>query len=170
MSIVSSYPLCAKRLAFQKANLSEPSMTKYWAAVAVASEIPDVRLTAFGGFDFNDMSEKNGGKLLSRLEMFLRQRSQNVAANSVFASEGLKAMLGSRGIKTSCLESEDDYWAAAGILFPERIKRDGGLSSLYVQINSIPKKERKRLAQENLRLIPPDWLSTAEVHRAKITA
>ena|ERR1044072_5743685 len=159
MVSVSAYPLCAKRLGFQRANLSEPTMTKYWAAVCVAVDLMDSQLTEFGGFNFNDMSEKNGGKLLSRLEKFLGRRSKRTVANYGFASEGLKALLGSRGIKTSMLKSEDDYWTAAEILFPGRIKRDGGFSSLYVQIHSIPKKTRQALGRENLRKLPAAWLS-----------
>lgn len=168
MISVSAYPLCAKRLAHQNANMSDAAMTKYWAAVCVAFDLSDSQLTAFGGLDFNDMSETNGSKLMSRLERFLQERGKRSVANYGFASDGLKAMLGARGIKTSCLQSENDFWTAAEILFPERIKRDGGLSSLYVQINSIPKKERKRLANENLRRIPAAWLSTADVHLKKV--
>lgn len=165
---VSGYPLCAKRLQFQKANLSDEAMTKYWAAVCVAFDIPDVQLTQFGGFDFGDMSDKNGGALLSHLEKFLGERGKRAVANYGFASEGLKALIGARGIKTSRLKSEDDYWTAAETLFPGCIDRNGGFTSLYVQIHSIPKKKRSKLMAENLHRIPVEWLSKAGFHQAKI--
>ena len=77
-------------------------------------------------------------------------------------------MLGSRGVKTSALKTEDDYWKAAETLFPGRIARNGGFTSLAVQIHSIPKKERKRLAAENLRSVPVEWISGAHVHQRKL--
>lgn len=169
---VSAYPLCAKKLKFQRVNLDEPTMTKFWAAVCVADDCLDEQLTDFGGFDFNDRSPENGGRLLKRLEEFLAQRQQRYAKNSVrakLADDGLIAMLGSRGIKTSMLKSEDDYWTAAEILFSGRIKRNGGLTSLYTQIHAIPKKQRKALANENLRKLPADWLSSATAHQAKLS-
>jgi hypothetical protein len=166
---VSAYPLCAKRLHFQNVNFTDDKFTKYWAAVNVAFDLPDTQLTHFGGFDFSDRSDKNGAKLLSRLEEFLIKRGQRLAGNNFAATEALKALLGSRGIKTSMLKSEDDYWTAAEILFSGRIKRNGGLTSLYTQIHAIPKKQRKALANENLRKLPADWLSSAPAHLAKLS-
>jgi len=165
---VSAYPRCAKRLHHQQVNLKDDKFTEYWAAVNVASELSDAQMTEFGGFDFADRSVPNGKKLLKRLEEFFVWRSQKYAKNSVLASDTLKALLGSRGIKTSALKSEDDYWKAAETLFPGRIARNGGFTSLAVQIHSIPKKERKRLAAANLRSVPADWISEASVHRAKL--
>jgi hypothetical protein len=156
---LSAYPLCAKRLEFQRANLAENGFNRYWAAVCVAFDLSDSQLTVFGGFNFDEVSDKNGGKLLSRLEAYLSERGKKAVANYAFASEGLKALLGSRGVKTSMLASEDDYWAAAEIMFPGSIKRERGLSSLYIQINAIPKKLRKKLCGENIRKLPDEWLS-----------
>jgi hypothetical protein len=68
------------------------------------------------------------------------------------------------------LESEDDYWTAAETLFPGKITRNGGLTSLYVQIHSIPKKERQRLGTANLRNVRADWLSKASSHQSKLTS
>lgn len=166
---VSAYPLCAKRLHFQNVNFTDEKFTKYWAAVNVAFDLPDTQLTEFGGFNFNDRSPANGAKLFKRLEEFLVRRGQRLAGNNFAAAVELKAMLGSRGIKTSMLKSEDDYWTAAEILFSGRIKRNGGLTSLYTQIHAIPKKQRKALANENLRKLPADWLSSAPAHRAKLS-
>lgn len=155
---LTAYPQCAQRLHFQRANLNEAGFTNYWAAACVASGLSDTLLTDFGGFDFDDRSDANGKKLLSRLEQFFADGSQRAAGNSVFASEGLKAFLGSRGVKTSELKTEDDYWTAAEILFSGRIKRTGGFSSLYLQIQSIPKKERGALGRSNVHKLPVEWL------------
>lgn len=166
---VSAYPLCKAKLAYQYANLNDPLMTHYWAAVCVADEISDAALAKHGGFNFDDRSPENGRKLLSELEKFLVKRQQNKASSSVLASEQLKAMLGARGIKTSMMESENDYWTAAETLFPGQIKRNGGTFKLYQQILRIPKKERKRLADANLHKIKPEWLSSASSHQHKLT-
>jgi len=165
---VSAYPQCAKILHFQKANLSEAGFTKYWAAVCVVSDLPDAQLTELGGFDFKNRSDSNGAKLLSRLEQFLTHRAQRYAANSFAASEGLKALLGARGVKTSMLKSEEDYWVAAETLFPGKISRIEGITALYNQIFGIPKNERKRLSAANLKNVRREWVSTAAAHRAKI--
>lgn len=166
---VSAYPQCANRLKFQYASLTDPLMTPYWAAVCVAFDISDKALAEHGGFNFNDISDANGRKLLAELEKFLIKRQQSRASASVLASNELRAMLGGRGIKTSMLTSEDDYWTAAETLFPGRIRRMGGTFALYQQILRIPKKERKRLADANLRRINPEWLSSASSHQHKLT-
>lgn len=171
---VSAYPQCAKRLHFQRANLSDPLMKPIWAAVCVAEDFTDEDLAEFGGFNFDDYSDENGFRQLSRLEEFIvdRRRKAKELENSpefirkakmaesarIGASEGLKAFLGSRGVKTSALASEDDYWTASETLFPGHIKRQGGLSSLYVQIQAIPKKMRGELGRTNMRNLPPHWL------------
>jgi hypothetical protein len=165
---VSPYPQCARILHFQKCNLAEEAFTPYWAAINVASAQSDEQLTDFGGFNFRDQSDTNGRKLLKRLEEFLTQKAQRYAKNSVLASDTLKALLGSRGVKTSALKTEDDYWKAAETLFPGRIARNGGFTSLAVQIHSIPKKERKRLGAANLRNVPIEWISNASVHQQKL--
>lgn len=167
---VSIYPQCARRLHHQQVNLNEEKFTEYWAAVNVSSELSDAQMTEFGGFDFADRSIENGKRLLKRLEDFFVWRSQKYAKNSVLASDTLKALLGSRGIKTSALKSENDYWQAAETLFPGRIARNGGFTSLAVQIHSIPKKERKRLGAANLRNMPSEWISDALVHQQKLRA
>ncbi|QIG75045.1 hypothetical protein EVC14_047 [Rhizobium phage RHph_I3_18] len=161
MISLAAFPLCARRLGYQNVNLSDETFTEYWAAVNVAFDLPDTQLTDFGGFNFNDRSDKNGKKLLKRLEEFLNNRAQRYAANNFYASEGLKASLGARGVKTSMLKSEEDYWTAAETMFPGCIKRNGGLTSLYAQIHAIPKKKRQALGTENLRKLPVEWLSKA---------
>lgn len=154
---VSAYPLCAGRLHFQKANLSDPLMTKYWAAVCVAYDLSDVQLTDFGGFNFSDRSDANGKKLLKRLEEFLKDKAQRAAANSAYSHNGLRAMFGAYGVKTSKLESENDYWTVAEILFPGAAERNGGLTALYTQISKLPKKARGREARANLAKLQAEW-------------
>lgn len=165
---VSAYPLCAAKLKFQHVNLNEPLMTHYWAAVCVASDMRDEELAEHGGFNFQSKTEENGRKLLSELEKVLRKRSQRRVANYGFAHDGLRSMLGARGVKTSMLKSEDDYWTAAEALFPGYITRGGGMTQLYVQINSIPKKRRQALGFSNLKNLPIEWISEASNHQAKL--
>lgn len=165
---VSSYPLCAKRLHFQRANLSDPMMTHYWAAVCVADELTDEELAEHGGINFGNRSPENGKKLMAALEAVLLKRQQKRARGAFTASDQLRAMLGARGVKTSMLHSEDDYWTVAETLFPGATKRDGGMQRLHQQMLAIPKKERKRLADANLRHLKPEWLSGASAHLAKL--
>lgn len=165
---VSAYPLCATKLHFQRTDLNDPLMTHYWAAVCVAFDIRDAELAEVGGFNFESKTTENGKKLLSGLEKLLMQRQQRVAANSTFASLELKASLGARGIKTSMLKTEDDYWRVAETLFPGRITRDGGITKLYWQICRISKKDRARLTAENLKNVDPDFVSDAAAHQRKL--
>jgi hypothetical protein len=165
---VSAYPLCAAKLKFQRADLNDPLMTPYWAAVCVAFDIRDADLAEKGGFNFNSRTDINGKALLSGLEAILRDRSHRTVANAGFAHSGLVALLGSRGVKTSALKSEDDYWTAAETLFPGQITRNGGMTALYVQINAIPKNARKRFVLENLRKLPSEWLSSSSAHARKL--
>lgn len=165
---LASFPQCARRLQFQRANLSEEGMNAYWAAVCLADEFTNEELSQHGGVNFNDRSEKNGRTLLAIFEQLLLARQQRRAANYAFSHDGLRSMFGARGVKTSKLSSEDDCWTVAETLFPGHIKRDGGLTSLYSQILKISKKERKRLATANLRNLPTDWLSGASAHARKL--
>jgi len=165
---VSAYPLCAARIRFQNTNLSEAGMNSYWASVAIADCFRDAELAEHGGINFGQRTEENGRFILSAMEKLLMERQQRVAANSTFAHDGLRSMLGARGVKTSMLKSENDYWTAAETLFPGHIKRNGGATVLYYQINKIPKKARKRLATENLRKLPADWISESSAHAGKL--
>lgn len=165
---VSAYPLCAARLRFQFTNLSEQGMNAYWAAVAIADCFRDAELAEHGGINFGLRTEENGRFILAAMEKLLMKRQQRTVANATFADAGLRSMLGARGVKTSMLTREDDYWTAAETLFPGHIKRNGGAGVLYYQINKIPKKTRKRLATENLCKLPAEWLSDASVHARKL--
>ncbi|WP_267550328.1 hypothetical protein [Rhizobium rhizogenes] len=162
---VSGFPLCAKRLQFQRAKLSEPAMTPYWAAVCVVFDIDDEKLVAFGGFDFNDMSEGNGQKLLGRLEQFIRaglanRKAKSDVSNMTAAETSVRAFLGSNGVKVSKLAGIEDYWRAARILWAELVEENPKVRDVYTlvfQLNRIPKKQRPKLARKNIEALPAEW-------------
>ena len=162
---VSAFPRCAKRLEWNFTQMSDPLMNEYWAAVIVADFCDDDAMEAFGGFNFDDRSPENGRQLLARLEACIAQKKHKTPKEAL--PSGLVSALGARGVKTSMLKP-DDFWTTAEILFPGRIERKGDLSSLYQQIRSIPKKDRKALATANLRNLPGQWLSDAPVHARKL--
>lgn len=168
MISMAKFPRCAKRLEFQRANLTEAGMTEYWAAVCLADQFTNHELSEHGGINFADKSVDNGRKLLGIFEKLLLEREQRRVAHVGFSHDGLRAMFGARGVKTSNLGGEGDYWTVGETLFPGHIKRDGGMTELYSQILRISKKERKRLATANLRRLPLDWLSDAPAHAAKL--
>ncbi len=162
---VSSFPLCAKRLQFQKAKLNDDGMTAYWAAVAVAADLDDEKLTEFGGFNFNDMSEDNGQKLLGRLEQFIREglshrKAKSDIGNVTAAETSVRAFLGSNGVKVSKLNGIDDYWRAARILWGDLVEENPKVRDVYTlvfQLNRIPKKQRPKLARANAAALPAEW-------------
>lgn len=164
---VAHLPHCAKRLQINFTQMADPLMNDYWAAVIVADFCEDKALADFGGFNFDDRSPANGSALLARLEDCIRQKRHRVQRLDV--PNGLSAMLGARGIKTSMLKTEADWWDAALTLFPGIKTRKRGLQALYNAIVLIPKKERKRLADANLHKIKPEWLSSASSHQHKLT-
>ncbi|MFB9952068.1 hypothetical protein ACFFP0_24735 [Rhizobium puerariae] len=168
---VSAYPACANKLRYQRADLTDPLMNHFWAAVCVATEYRDAELAEFGGFDFNDRSPENGRIQLGRLEQFIAARGNAPRRQKTVqraAHDGVQAMLGARGIKTSMLVTDADFWTAAETLFPGCIKRKGGLDKLHKQMIAIPKKQRHALANENLHRLPADWISKAANHQAKL--
>lgn len=162
---ISGYPLCAKRLQFLRAKLNDDGMTSYWAAVAVATDLDDEKLTKFGGFNFNDMSEDNGQKLLGRLEQFIRsglanRKAKSDAGNMTAAETSVRAFLGANGVKVSKLSGVDDYWTAARTLWGDKIETSPKVRDAYTltfQINRIAKKQRSKLARENYAGLPEAW-------------
>lgn len=170
---VTSFPMCAKRLEFQRVQLDDPAMTTYWAAVNVASNISDEKLAEFGGFDFDDRSEENGLRLLSRLEKYIRQ-GRDVQAKSDIggmteAENSVRAFLGAFGVKVSRLSGIEDYWTAARILWPAGIEDRPKIKDVYTlrfQISRLSKKQRSKSARENRGKLPVQWQafsSTKEV-------
>ncbi|KEA07155.1 hypothetical protein [Rhizobium rhizogenes] len=161
---VSGFPLCSKRLQFQRAKLTEESMTIYWAAVAVAADLDDEKLTNFGGFDFNDMSDENGSKLLGRLEQFIRSglaaKARSDQGGLSEAEVSVRAFLGANGVKVSRLKSLDDYWKAATTLWSDHIEASPKVRDIYTlrfQISKISKKQRSKKARANVSKLPAEW-------------
>ncbi|ENN86040.1 hypothetical protein RHSP_31761 [Rhizobium freirei PRF 81] len=162
---VSGFPLCAKRLQFQRAKLNDDGMTHYWAAVAVATDLDDEKLTKFGGFDFNDMSEDNGQKLLGRLELFIKaglanRKAKSGAGDMTAAETSIRAFLGSNGVKVSKLNGIEDYWRAARILWGDLVQESPKVRDVYTlvfQLNRIPKKQRPKTARANVSKLPQEW-------------
>lgn len=162
---ISAYPLCAKRLHFQRANLSEDGFNEYWAAVNVADECVDSELERFGGIDFSDHSPENGARLLSRLEAFLSQkrtaRRPTKDDGEAFTVSSVKAFLGANGVKVSKVEGGvSGYWTVAEILWPDHIKAEDkqgareDVFTLRFQLTRIPKKKRGKIAKSNLERLP----------------
>ena len=161
---IAGYPLCAKRLQFQRAQMSDPLMNEYWAAVCVATDLDDGKLHAFGGFDFGERSAENGKQLLARLEQFISaglgeksgKRGGPVSADEV----SVRSLLGAYRVKVSKLNGLDDYWTAATTLWPslrEENPKLRDIQSLRSQITSIPKKSRSSSARANFAALPDNW-------------
>lgn len=161
---VSAFPFCAKRLEWNYTDLKDPAMTKYWAAVVVAEPLDDAELAKFGGFDFSDMSDENGSKLLGRLEQFLCQHNGKKALSDhggmSTAEASVRAFLGANGVKVSKLGGLEDYWTAATTLWPGLIETKPRIKDIYTlrfQLDRIPRKQRPKVARSNLRNLPAPW-------------
>ncbi len=98
-----------------------------------------------------------GRALLSALERELAGKVRRYAAYE--GAESLKAFLGSRGIKASTLNSDDDFWLVASILWPHTVRkgRTGTLAELHSLIRNMTKKSR-RTASVNLQRVPERFL------------
>lgn len=166
MMSLATLPLCAARLGWNFTKFEDPAMNEYWAAVIVADFCHDDALAAFGGFDFEDRSVENGKLLLARLEQCIRAKKHKMPKFE--APEDLRALLGSRGVKTTELKTADEFWKAAETLFPGFIERANDIHAIAWQIRKIDKKQRKALADANLRKLPIEWLSKAENHARKL--
>lgn len=165
---LSAYPNCAARLQKQRCRFEEQGFNAYWAAACVADDFSDDVLTKAGCFDFDDRSEENGCRQLSLLERFIveRRRKAKEQENSpafkrrhdvdLKVRERVKAMLGSQGIKTSLLTSDDAFWTVAALLWPEHIDRPEApsLPALVDQIAAIGKKQRPKIARANMHSVP----------------
>ncbi len=161
---VSAYPECAKRLHFQRANLAEPAMNAYWAAVCVAEDFADDSLADFGGFNFERRTEANGYLLLGRLEQFIRSDRRRKASQAALAEceASVRSYLGANGVKVSGLKGISDYHAAAIVLWPPFISPTmPDMKTLRSQINGIPKKQRSKLARKNVSGLPATWSARA---------
>lgn len=161
MMHLAAFPRCAAYLKGMQVRLDDASMTNYFGAVILSEKWTDAQLVEAGGVDF---STRDGDALLSRFEALLRAPAvtvrQVVAANTERDRAQLQAYLGSRGVKTSALKSDDDYLKAVHVLWPFidcRISVD----RLHLQLASMSKKVRAQ-ANSNLKKLPPEWVISAK--------
>lgn len=82
----------------------------------------------------------------------------------------LNALLGVHGVRTSLLQSNQDYWTCAKALWPNLSERDSSLESLQRQIKAMSKNQRRSLAKSNLHRIPARFYSEAPVHEKALAA
>lgn len=157
---LSPYPQCAKRLHFQRCRLDEQGFNAYWASLCVAEDFTDEALTKFGGFNFDDRSEENGYRHLGLLEQFMagRYRRANLRKHDIEGTanrERVKSYIGAYGVKTGKIASDDEFWAVAAVLWPERIVKPAvpKMADLVSQIEAISKAERK-MARDNRKRLP----------------
>ena len=144
---LSRHPLCAERLRINRTNINEDAMNAYWAALCVAEDYGDKRLTQHGGIDFWTM---DGPALLDAMEGFLAQRNTGRVVLSKQNFERLKAYFGAQGMKAGKM-SHADFWSAARTLWPDHISGDASteIGLLLHQIDSMPKRLRRSIARKN---------------------
>lgn len=81
----------------------------------------------------------------------------------------LNALLGVHGVKTSMLQSNQDYWMVAKALWPEiREERGDTLQDLQKKIKGMSKTQRRKNARQNLGNVPDAWFSGSPVHQARL--
>lgn len=81
----------------------------------------------------------------------------------------LNALLGVHGVRTSMLQSNQDYWMVAKALWPQiREEKNDTLQDLQKKIKGMPKAQRRKDARQNLRNIPSAWFSEAHVHQQRL--
>lgn len=87
-----------------------------------------------------------------------------------FSEVSVRAFLGSAGIRTSKLKTEDDLWSVASVLWPHWINRrpNSDVSVLRGQIAGISRKNRISVARTTLRNVDRRFVSGAEKHQKKI--
>lgn len=159
---IAKYPLCAKRLEFQRANLNDPAFNAYWAAVCIAEDFSDDKLANVGGMNFNNRSEANGYMLLEKLESLIKSSARAEAKSNkggLSAAEvSVRAFLGANGIKVSKLNGLVDFWTAAITMWPGHVSPvQSDMETLHFQINKIQKKQRSKMARKNLAGLPATW-------------
>ncbi|MFD1199548.1 hypothetical protein ACFQ3K_14675 [Brucella gallinifaecis] len=149
---IHQFPRCAAYLKGMRVNLNDPEMTDYWFAVILGDRMPKEELER-DGINFN-RHERDGIKLLQGIERILVEGRNK---SKVWASEALKAFIGSRGVKASKLKTIEDFWKVAAILWPQHIKgKIGSLDQLEAHIRSLSKKQRQA-ARENLKRVPAEF-------------
>src|SRR5690606_29618685 len=127
MMHIRSFPRASAYLKASRYRLDDPSMSLYGWAVCLSEAWTDEELVAVGTVNFDTMT---GEQLLPELERLLGERQKAHMSNE--DRESLKALIGSRGVKVSALQSPEDYWHVASILWPDVVKEGqrGKLSHL----------------------------------------
>ena len=82
----------------------------------------------------------------------------------------LNALLGTYGVMTSKLMSNQDYFTCAEALWPGVTRRCESLEDLQRAIKSLSKIDRRSRAKTNLHHVPSCFLSSAEKHERALAA
>jgi len=152
---IYSFPRCAGYLKAMRVRLDDPDMTDYWFAAILSEGFTDEELTKAGTIDFSRMT---GDELLSAFEQMLVDKRSAHPKLPKHDMESLKAFFGSRGVKASRLQSDDDFWICAGLMWGGVVKRSDGapLSELLFQLRHMSKSQRRRA---DIRRVPAKWRS-----------
>lgn len=151
-STIHAFPRCAGYVKAMRVRLDDPEMTDYWYAVLAAEAFTDEELVAAGTVDFKAMQ---GDEILAEFERLFSTRERSRVGHDDL--ESLKAYIGSRGVKVSALQSDDDFWTVSRILWPNTLpKQNVTLTELVNAIRSMSKKGRAR-ASTRIRFVPAKW-------------
>tara|TARA_R100000365_G_C2748614_1_gene80773 strand:- start:15754 stop:16236 length:483 start_codon:yes stop_codon:yes gene_type:complete len=146
--IAASFPRSAAYLRGMGVTAGDYGMTPLWCAVMVADAAFKDEELAGAGISFTGRErQEDGTELLGRLEALFSTRKPTAIYAPKAAREdmdSLRAFLGSRGVKTSHLETDDHYWRVAKAMWPA-IRRGQGatLSDLTNQLRGMTKNQRK---------------------------
>jgi len=155
---LTAFPRCAAYLKGMQIRMDDESMTNYSGAVILSEKWTDEQLVEAGGVDF---STRDGDAILTRFEALLsRTVREMVDANRERNRISLLAYIGSRGVRTSALKTDDDFLRAVHTLWPF-IDRRIPVSEIHSQLASMSKKVRAQ-ANANLKKLPPEWVISAK--------
>lgn len=156
-STIGRFPRCASYLKGMGVNVEKHPISNYYAAVILADKFDDAKYEKHKV----DFSSCSGSELLTVIERMFYSAKLDRLKKPAWLSESLMvqlmAFLGSRGVKTSMLENDDDVWKAALTLWP-KLKKSGDMANLVDQIKSFSKAQRK-VANENLKKLPKNWIA-----------
>jgi hypothetical protein len=154
MMAITDYPRCAGYVKAMRVRLDDPEMTDYWYAVLASQAFTDEELVKAGTVNFETMK---GDAILAEFERLFTTRRRSEADHDDL--ESLKAFIGSRGVKVSAFQSDDDFWTVARILWPNTLpKQNVTLTELVNAIRSMSKKARSS-ARDRVHLIPSKWIA-----------
>ena len=152
---ISRFPRLVAYMRGMGCNVERHPISDYWAAVILSDKFTDSQFAA-QNVNFADTS---GSVLLATIDRMFRLPTERKDKAKTGISESgkvqLMAFLGSRGVKTSKLNGDDDVWKAAIVLWPT-IQRGSDLGSLVRQISSFSKAKRKS-ANVNIKNLPENW-------------